>query len=133
MDVFGGLNKAVSALQLAYKAATAVKEASAKLAMSEVMMKLADAQHELANHRMEMVQLLDRIAELEGHLKRSTNAAPELILGDDKLYYKSDNDGPFCPNCFEGKKQAVRLTQLGDALWRRIAKWRCNSCDDKFN
>lgn len=129
--MLGSFSQVASAIKLAFDAASAVKEASAKMALAEVMSKLGDAQIQLTKLQFEIAELLKENFSLKEQVATSAANVPKVTLGPDGLYYTPDGDGPFCTTCYDKGKQLIRLTQL-DKAFQRIAKMKCNSCGGKY-
>lgn len=113
-------------LQLA-KGLLDVKEiansAEAKMAIAELTSKLAEAQVQIADLKVEHLAKDEAIRELEKKLAQRA----QLVRHND-LYFVKDNEGnptgdPICPKCFEGADKRIHLVYYKDN------ERRCPECN----
>jgi len=65
-----------------------------------------------------------KIFELESEIKRLTALSEkELTMKDGTLYDNKTGMGPYCPNCYENKKQLNLMAEIGS-----IYKYLCMEC-----
>ena len=97
----------------------------------------AELQHAIANLTLELADLKLQLAELiteNADLKQQMNAkadAEELTFRDG-LYYRTDDEHPFCPGCYDADRRTVRLTKQG-AFGSTFGTFKCPSCDEFFD
>src|SRR5262245_24167697 len=99
------------------------KNAEVKLLIAELQVQLADVKTQVADLMKENTKLKDeanRIASL-----------PNLTLKKNRLYYKQDGEGPFCPTCFDVKRIVVRLVRKTQTIADET-DWRCNNCQSAY-
>lgn len=113
--VSGAINTLKSLADLAVKSHS-VELKEGLLNLREEMLQLKEA---LIDAKEENLELKQRVAGLEAKSKE------ELILKDG-LYYKEKGEGPFCPNCYEGKQVVSRLG--GVHLGAGKGSFNCSQC-----
>lgn len=123
MDIIAIVNGAIEAFKKLKDASGALKDAETKLLLAEVYEKLADL-------KMEATRLQEENHDVRAQLKEAL-APPTMVLRNG-VYNRAENgDGPFCTNCFDDRRKAIRLVELG-YLQSDFGKWRCPSCKTSF-
>jgi hypothetical protein len=77
----------------------------------------------LSETHQELLSAKVRVRELEEAL---SNRA-ELVWRS-SAYWRKDGDGPFCPGCWDGRKQLSRIVKLPDLSWMS----QCPVCKSTF-
>jgi hypothetical protein len=96
-----------------------------KGATIEAQEKIMEYRQVILDLQEENINLRSIVKELEGQLSIKGQIrydAPYywMILED------GGNDGPFCQNCYDVKRQLIRLQSLSTGVWR------CASCENTF-
>lgn len=107
-----------------------LKDADVKYAIAELQNTLADAITTVASLKTENAELrasLEKVAEAEA-------VGEELVARGDAYYRKNplpgEPKGPFCMNCFDAKKEIVKITQQPARL-QVLGTHRCPQCTSK--
>lgn len=107
-----------------------LKDADVKYAIAELQNTLADAITTVASLKTENAELrasLEKVAEAEA-------VGEELVARGDAYYRKNPlpgkPKGPFCMNCFDAKKEIVKITQQAAHL-QVLGTHRCPQCTSK--
>jgi regulator of replication initiation timing len=85
------------------KVASIYKLAST-LGNSDLLLQISDLKTELSAIYDENRRLKEELRNLKEHVKK-----PLVFNTEDRLYYKEDDDTPFCPKCFEAHKLEMHL------------------------
>lgn len=103
---------------------------SKSVEISNVILNLNDeiiqARISLVKANEEIASLLEENQALKSQIKACKE--PELILGDDNLYYKKDGAGPYCTNCYDANQKMVLLRNIQGTPLKMAGKYKCNTC-----
>jgi len=100
---------------------TAITSASSLLELAKNI-KHAELQHQIAELNIQLATIQNETASLireNGALKKELDYTkndkvnPLVFNPKDGLYYDSESDIPFCPNCYEGEKKERRHLKAG--------------------
>lgn len=88
-----------------------------------------------ANQRIELERFRQYVAELESKLaiaeaKLAKSTSSDALQFRDGLYFDGEN-GPFCPGCWDGRKQRTRLT-ASPVVFQMFGNWDCPVCKEHF-
>jgi hypothetical protein len=121
MDVIATLGTALTVVKQLIDVADASKNAQAKLALAQLVEKLADI-------KLECARLVEENAAIKS--ANATKTSNELTFRDN-VYWGPDNAGPFCPRCKDGEG---KLSRLGHATanFRAFGHWKCTVCSKYF-
>lgn len=86
-----------------------IKEVNEKTKDAEIKMLIADLGIELAELKCSFADLLDENRELKDQIKELSSKKEETLIFKNGLYYREDEDGPFCTGCYDSKKEVIRL------------------------
>ncbi len=90
---------------------------------------LAETQMKLAEQTQDNINLRDKINALEKEVEKLKNPKSKPIIKDE-LYYIED-DGPFCPACYDNNNKLIRVSEAPDAL-KALGRYRCPVCKAKY-
>lgn len=110
--------------------ATKAENAAIKMATADLVNQASDLKLEAANLKLRLSELTDENRQLKESLKISITKDHQMILREGH-YYKSDDDGPFCTGCFDGKNKTIRLQKLSSAF-AMAGNWLCPTCQNTF-
>jgi regulator of replication initiation timing len=105
--------------------------AEAMLAISTLQVQLAEVQDRLANMLNENRELRGEVDRLKGELADAKNPKVEVEFKEG-VYYKPNGDGPYCPTCYDTKKQMVRVGEAPSFVQDDYGRWHCGACDNYF-
>jgi hypothetical protein len=111
-----------------------LREISKNIENAEFNNLLADLSLELADTKLSLADMTEENAKLKAELtriKHSKGITASELFYKDYAYFSPENDGPFCSNCYDTKKQKVRLKQLTGAF-TTFGKESCPSCKETF-
>jgi hypothetical protein len=125
----------VAGIQNAIEIVGKLRALSKKIEEAEFKMLLADLSNELADAKLEIVNLKGKLAELQelnlkqaGMLSQRDSESPTLSEG---VYKFEGAEGNFCTACYDVRRQKVQVTQA-TALFAHFGRWRCPSCKAYF-
>ena len=98
--------------------------------IGQLSIELAETQMRLAEQIQNSINDKQNIKDLEAQINSLQNPGIEPIVKDG-LYYKENNDGPFCTGCYDSKKQFIRLT-LVMPEFKVFGKYSCPICKSKY-
>ena len=122
MGVVATISGAIDIAQKIIELKAVAKNADAMMLLASLKLALADAKTQLADMMTENLQLKSDLA---------TATSPPVLLPKDGMYYKSDDDGPFCTICFDRDEKAIRLVEVGMSIWS-TGRWSCGVCKTRF-
>lgn len=99
-----------------------LKEVNEKTKDAEIKMLIADLGIELAELKCSFADLLDENRELKDQIKELSSKKEETLIIKNGLYYRKNEDGPFCTGCYDSKKEVIRLTTWG------VNSYKCPVC-----
>jgi hypothetical protein len=130
------MTELANAIQSAIEIATRLRNMSKKIEDAEIKTLFADLMGQLADAKLECVNLKTEIASLKeknqeqaAALKKRDEGKPKLANG---VYKFEDDDGEFCTRCWDAQKQRIRVTELSGAF-RDIGRATCPQCKAVFN
>ena len=91
---------------------------------------IADLQIQLADLKIRFADLMNENQLLKVSLKAAESGGQDLIFKDD-LYFKPNDDGPFCTACFDTDKKLVRVTEQKGPQ-SLFFKYQCNVCGGHY-
>jgi hypothetical protein len=94
--------------------------ADLNLELAELKLKLADVLTENSNLKIEINNL------------KSKNTPTHSLTYTNGAYYNDNQEGPFCPGCYDLKKSIIRLTNLPIGM-RDFGNFQCPICKSIFN
>jgi len=106
---------------------TSLVELSNEIKNSELKKMAAELNVQLATIQNEVAALLRKNSRLEKELEKMKNdkAKPLTFNPQDGLYYDSESDVPYCPNCYEGKQKERRHL-------KKVGIKTCPKCHESF-
>ncbi len=129
-----GVTDVLKIVQGAIDLVRKIKEISEKTKDAELKNAVADLSLQLADAKMRLVDVLDENSRLKTRLQliESHAARAEGLLVKGGLYFDASGDGPFCPHCYDSKRQVSRLTKQKDC-WVVYGDYECPACRQCFN
>jgi hypothetical protein len=128
------IKNAVDGVNLLKKYAEGVQDTQKR---GELMRAIGELSIELGNAQIQLAQQLTANYELVREVERLQKENEELKNPQTKLtfknglYYREDNDGPFCTGCYDSKDKVVRVTELTGAF-RSLGKYKCPVCSSVY-
>lgn len=126
MTIMTGLGQAIELTKNLRDADLKLNDAENKHKIAELYNALSDIKMNVADLKSEILTKDEIIKSLEAKLKIEAD-----MTWEDPFYFlKNANgrtDGPFCQQCYDTKKQAVRLPK-GDGAWLT-----CNACKASYD
>ncbi|MBG1270797.1 hypothetical protein [Nostoc sp. WHI] len=97
--------------------------------IGELSIKLAETQMKLAEQTQDNINLKEKINALEKEVEKLKNPKSKPIIKDG-LYYIED-DGPFCPGCYDNNNKLIRVSEAPDAM-KVLGRYRCQVCKAQY-
>lgn len=94
--------------------------------IGESSIELAETQIRLAEQMRVNDELEEEIKTLKKEIENLQNPETQLVLKDG-LYYRDDEDGPFCTACYDSKGKSIRVSAMPQAM-NALGRYRCNVC-----
>ena len=125
MDITAGVAGAVVVVKKLLELKTIAKDAEAKLLIADLQLQLADVKTTAADLMNEKLQLAER-------LRRATEPPPVMIK--EGLYFKEDEDGPFCTTCYDRDGKMIRLIRANLKEMHAMGHTHhCGVCKMRYN
>lgn len=102
-----------------YKEIIDLVKRGATVEAQEKIMELREASIELQE---ENFNLLEEVRFLRSKLEEKE----ELTFNGNVYYIGNDNDGPFCPTCYDSESKLIRLHKYDNQV--DGAEWHCKVC-----
>jgi len=115
----------VSAITTAVGITKQIRDIADNVATAELKLAIASLTEQLADIKMQALDLAERNRQLEAEVSR-LKAPPEVVYRDN-VYFKADGDGPFCPSCYDNDQKLIRIPEVSE-VFRMTMKYRCNVC-----
>lgn len=125
----------IGAILNSVKAATEIakflKDTDISLEKAEAKLKLAELVSALADTKLEIAEIQELLIEKDKKIKELQYALTqhEKMVWRDPVYYMQTKDGekgPFCPQCYDSKRKAIRLQTYEKGCWH------CETCNKTF-
>ena len=98
--------------------------------IGQLSLDLGNAQIQLSQQLLINNEMAQKIEHLEKEIENLKNPSEKLIVKDG-LYYKDENDGPYCTGCYDTKKLIVRLKKL-TGPFTAMGTYQCPSCNTPY-
>ena len=98
--------------------------------IGELSLNLAETQIKLSERMREVDELREQVSNLNKEIESLKDPETKLIIKDG-LYYKPDDDGPFCTGCYDSKQKTIRLTKRSNSF-RVLGIYRCPACGSTY-
>ena len=128
---FTSVTAALGSLKTATDIAKFIKESDLTLDKAETKLKLAELISALADAKLDVVNVQEKLAAAEGQIRALE--AELQIKGDirwkEPLYWLEGDgrtDGPFCQHCYDSDRKLVRLQGNGEG-W-----YECKVCKNSY-
>lgn len=119
----------VASVKAAWEIAKAVKASTDAIDDAQIKLQVADLIGALADARIQAAESAEMIASLQQKLKSKSQ-----MKFNGSVYYKidveGDEDGPWCPTCYDVRSQEIRLQQLHNH--GSVSNWYCKACKAAF-
>ncbi|MGK4305124.1 hypothetical protein ACSMFS_21340 [Shewanella xiamenensis] len=133
------VSAALTSIKTATDVAKLIKDGAKQLDQAEFRLKLADLLGNLADAKIEIVNITELLAAKDAEI-RSLQAQLELkdnLIWEEPFYWKitdGQRDGPFCQQCFDASNKLIRCINKG----YQKGVWHCHTCksvvvDDTYN
>lgn len=117
----------LEAINTSFDVMKKIKEVNEKISDAEIKMFIADIGMELSTLKCSFADLLDENRELKNQIKELCSKKEEVLRVKNGLYYREDEDGPFCTGCYDSKNKLIRLTSFG------LDSYKCPVCNAQLN
>ena len=124
----------ISSLTTAISLAQRLNEISKHIQNAEFKNLLADLNLELADTKLKLANIIDENAKLKQELteaKHSKGQVPHSLVFKNGLYFTEEDDGPYCPGCYDSKGQQIRITKQKPPF-NRFGDYQCPTCKQFF-
>ncbi|UYK76878.1 hypothetical protein NG825_00240 [Xanthomonas sacchari] len=118
------ITSVATAIQLTQR----LREINKNIANAEFSNVLADLSMELAEVKIQLTGLREENEKLRRQIAHKESL--ELVFKD-FAYFSKDNDGPFCPGCYDSSSKIIRLTKLSQPF-TVFGSHSCPTCKQKF-
>lgn len=108
-----------------------LKALNTKIKDADLNMFIADLNIELANAKNNIAILLDENTKLKAEIEKLNFKKLEVLQFKGGAYYNSNGDGPFCPNCYDGKQKTSRLVE-NNPDFKFVGNYICSVCSKMF-
>jgi len=119
----------IASVKTAWELAKAVKTSADAIDDAQMKLQVAELIGALADARIQAAESSELITSLREQLK-----SKDEMKFDGEVYYKvkedKEQDGPFCPTCFDEKGMEIRLHQNRSRA--SDSRWICKSCNKYF-
>lgn len=106
-----------------------IKEVNSKIRDADIKMLIADLSIEIANTKTSIAELLDENRNLKDKIKQfEEEKNKKKMVFKNNAYYEENGDGPFCPACFDSKKEKIRLVDNVKDFVDIAGKYKCPVC-----
>ena len=122
----------ISGLTSAIDIAKKLSSLNAKIKDADIKNLIADLNIELANAKITIAELITENQELKLKNNDLKNIKPERLIFKKGAYFDADDDGPFCPGCYDGKNKRSRLVD-NNPDFKFIGNYQCSVCSKMFN
>ena len=118
-------------IKTATEIAKLVKDSGASLDKAETKLKLAELIEALADAKLDVVGLQEKLALADSTIKQleAELKVKESIRWSEPLYWldgQSASDGPFCQHCYDSARKLIRLQGNGEG-W-----YECKVCKNSY-
>lgn len=118
----------VASIRAAWELAKAVKTSTDAIDDAQIKLQVAELISALADAKIQAAESTELIAELEKQVK-----AKSQMKFNGSVYYRvtdeGDEEGPWCPTCFDARSMEIRLQKDTSASSRN---WRCSECHHPY-
>ena len=125
VDVITGIDAAIKTAKKLIEVNEAIENADVKMLIAELSVQLAEA-------KISIAELLDKNRGLQDEIESLKKKQDEELNFIDGVYFDNNGDGPFCPGCYDGKKQKHRLILVSASQHRKMGVHRCSVCNKFF-
>lgn len=108
-----------------------LKEVNEKIKNVEIQMLIADLGLELAEIKNDLAELLNENRELKDKIKNLTSKNEDILEFKNGYYFKGNGEGPFCPGCYDSKKEVFRLVE-NNRHFSAFGKYKCPVCAENY-
>ena len=120
----------IATIKTALSITKEIREIADNVATAELKLKIADLTEQLANIRLQAVDLAEENNSLKQQIEKM-NSPPEMEYRDN-VYFKLDGDGPFCPTCYDNNGKMIRIAEV-EEVFRDMCKYMCNVCEGQIS
>jgi len=125
----------LSSIGNAITLAKRLKEISDNIKDAELKNVLADLSLELADTKLKLAEIITENADLKSKvLEYKDKKVLQNLQFKDGLYYLNGDKHPFCPNCYDKNKDAIRLqiNSSRNMSERRLGSYKCGICKNYY-
>ena len=118
-------------IKTATEIAKLIKDSGVSLDKAETKLKLAELIEALADAKLDVVNLQEKLSSAEGRIKEleSDLQVQGAIRWKEPLYWldgQAGTDGPFCQHCYDSGRKLIRLQGNGEG-W-----YECKLCKNSY-
>jgi hypothetical protein len=125
VEVIEGINAAIETVKKLIEVNEKVKDADVKMLIADLSIQLAEA-------KISIAELLDKNRKLQEEIKTLKSEPCEALIFKDDVYFDNNGDGPFCPGCYDGKRQKHRILPVAAPVHRKMGVHQCTVCGKFF-
>ena len=119
IEIISGLNTAIDLVKR-------LRELNDKIQSADIKMLIADLSEQLAEAKISIAELLEKNLKLEEEIKSLKEKKKEELVFKNGAYYSVNDDGPFCPGCYDKQKSKSRL--IRNTGFEIMGNYRCSVC-----
>lgn len=129
LDILGSIGNAITLANRLKEISDNIKDAELKNILADLSLELADTKLKLAEIITENVSLKEQVNILES---RKINI--EELTFRDGLYYRKNDDNPFCTGCYDNNKKEIRLQRFSavNTLQKKMGNLICPICETYY-
>ena len=121
----------LTSIKTATDIARSLREADISLEKAELKLRLADLMTALADARTAVSSVQEELLAKDRHIKdlRESLDLKEAMKYHAPFYWREEEgkrDGPFCQQCYDSARKAIRLQVLENQYWN------CNNCGHTY-
>lgn len=127
MSLIPSINHALTLAQRLRDISKNIEDAEFKNTLADLCMELADAKLELAGVTEENAKLKSELTKL----RHSKGLGESELIFKEFAYFSSEEDGPYCPGCYDSGKKQVRLKEEGQHF-KVFGRYCCPICKEHY-
>ncbi len=125
------MTELITGITTAITMVKSLKDFDKKFKDAEYKNIIADLTIELAEIKIKVSDLMEENNELRNTIKEIKNKEKTKLIFKSGYYFNFNDEGPYCPGCYDLKKQVIRLTEQ-PKMMHNFGKYRCPVCKSVF-
>lgn len=123
-DLLSAIGSAAETVKRLRALSKSVENAEIMTLLADLQGDLADAKLEVVNLKGELAKLTDENRELKERLDKRDTGQPTY---QDGAYVFAGDEGHFCTACFDTKQKRIRVSPI-DPTFSFAGRWQCPVC-----